>query len=155
MALKNRMIIILSVTVVIAAGESRASPALAPSDPCSPVTQTEVSAVVGVTVGPGEKITPKACQWMWTNNTTSTVRVTLQFLDAQDLGDMRAGLPGIKKTPISGLGDDAVYTTVGTLTTLSVKKQSVGFVVRLYGVPGQPKQMAMEKTLATKVLAKL
>ena len=152
---KKRMALIACVTASLAAGGARAAYAQGPSDPCSPLTQPQVSAAVGVTVSQGEAITPHACQWRWTNHTTSTVRITLQFLDAQDLGDLKTSLPGIMKTPAPGLGDDAAYAKVGALTTLSVKKGNVGFVVRLYGVAGHAKQMAIEKTLALDVLPKL
>ncbi len=68
---------------------------------------------------------------------------------------MKSPLPGIKKTAASGIGDDAVYATVGSLTTLSVMKGKVAFVVRIYGVHDQAREMAMEKALALDVIAKL
>jgi hypothetical protein len=68
---------------------------------------------------------------------------------------MKTPLPGVTKAPVSGIGDDAVFTTIGGLTTPSVKKGKIAFIVRLYGVPGQAKQMAVEKSLAVDVLAKL
>jgi hypothetical protein len=68
---------------------------------------------------------------------------------------MKTPLPGSAKTSVSGVGDDAVYATFGSLTTLAVKKGKIAFVVRLYGVPGQAKQMAIEKSLALDIVAKL
>ena len=64
---------------------------------------------------------------------------------------MKTPLPGVAKTTVSGIGDDA---TLGRQASPSVKKGKVVFIVRLYGVPGQAKQVAMEKSLAVDVLAK-
>jgi hypothetical protein len=83
------------------------------------------------------------------------VRLTVELLKGQAFASIKTPLPGIKMTPVSGVGDEEVYATVGSLTTLSVKKAEVVFVVRLYGVPGQDKQMAIEKSLALDILAKL
>ncbi len=60
----------------------------------------------------------------------------------------------ITNTPASGLGDDAVYVTVGKLATLAVKKGSVYFFLRVYGLP-LDQIKAKEKTFALDVLAKL
>ena len=68
---------------------------------------------------------------------------------------MKAPLPNVTKTPVRGVGDDALYSTIGQFTTLSVKKGGAVFLVKAYGVPDQAKQEAIEKTLATDVIAKL
>ena len=83
------------------------------------------------------------------------MRVTLQFWGADAFAGMKTPLPGITTTPLAGVGEGAVYTTVGHLVTLSVKQGKAAFVVRIYGIPAKPKQMAAEKALALKVIAKL
>ena len=75
--------------------------------------------------------------------------------DAAVWETMKTPLPGVTKTSTSGIGDDAFYTAVSTLTTLAVKKGRTVFTVRIYGVHEQSNQMAMEKTLAGNVLARL
>jgi hypothetical protein len=56
---------------------------------------------------------------------------------------------------VSGVGDDAIATTLGNLTTLFVKKGNTTFMVRVYGVPAAAQQLAIEKAIAQAVAAKL
>lgn len=126
------------------------------AEPCGVLTQAQVGGVLGTSVGAGEKITPTACQWMARKPTGDAIRrLTVQFESADGYEKSKTPLPGITKTAASGIGDDAFYTTVASLTTLTVKKGKEVFVVRLYGVPGADKQKAMEKSLALDVAAKL
>jgi hypothetical protein len=127
-----------------------------PSDPCALLTPAQVSGVLGGTVGKGEPIGSTGCAWATPpQGTAPYLRATLSLWDGSAFAGMKAPLPGIKNEPAPGIGDDAVYATVGSLTTLSVKKGNVAFVVRLYGVHDQARQMAMEKALALDVIAKL
>lgn len=62
---------------------------------------------------------------------------------------------GVNKTPVSGIGDDAVSgTTPGLGTVLTVKKGSVVFVVHVFGFPTDEAE-AKEKALAIQVLSKV
>lgn len=61
---------------------------------------------------------------------------------------------GITKTPISGLGDDAVYGQTGQFTELTVKKGDFVFQIKVHGFPVEEVK-AKEKTLAQGVLANL
>jgi hypothetical protein len=153
----HRVGLAVGAAVAIAIGMPRVASAQVPGDPCAPLTAVQVAGVVGAKVGAGTKITPTACQWMWTDEETSTIRVTLQFLGADEVGSGTGTLPGVTMAPAPGLGDAAFYETVTSadLATLTVKKGSVAFVVRIYGVAGSSKQMAMERSLALDVLAKL
>jgi hypothetical protein len=59
-------------------------------------------------------------------------------------------------TPASGIGDGAYYTNIGTtITNFIVKKGSVSFKLALYGATPPDKAIAMERTLALQVVAKL
>lgn len=84
--------------------------------------------------------------------------VTVSLWDGNKWDQMKTPLRGMSRTPVSGLGDDAFYTTMGTspkqLATLSVKKGSTAYLIKVYG-PSVTDQMSMEKTLAANVLAKL
>jgi hypothetical protein len=56
---------------------------------------------------------------------------------------------------VSGLGDDAYYTTAGGLgTALSIKKARTCVQIRVGGFPTQ-KEKELEKILALQVLANL
>ena len=61
----------------------------------------------------------------------------------------------ITKTPVTGVGDDAVFgTTQGIGTVLTVKKGDIVFVVHVFGFPDDQTQ-AKEKALALQILPKL
>lgn len=86
--------------------------------------------------------------------------VTLSLWDGSASGwaKIQMPLPGVTKTAVSGLGDDALFSTLGPaakqFVTLSVKKGSTAYLFKVYG-PTVTEQMTMEKTLAGNVLAKL
>ena len=62
-------------------------------------------------------------------------------------------VPRIVKTPVSGLGDDAVYVETSG-AALYVKKGDFVFQIRVHGFPLEEIK-AKEKTLAVDVMAKL
>ena len=64
-------------------------------------------------------------------------------------------MPGVTKTSVSGVGDEAFAETAANFTTLYVKKKSTTFMVRVYGVPDVSRQLAIEKPLAQAVAAKV
>jgi hypothetical protein len=120
--------------------------------PCALLKEDQVSKVLGSKVGTGKLLGDKVCSWS-TEPAGKTVTVTLtsapEFAAAE-----RPVSSAIKEEPASGLGDEAVYNTVGKLSTLSVKKGNVFFLIRAYGIP--PDEIkAKERTLAEDVLAKL
>lgn len=62
---------------------------------------------------------------------------------------------GIAKTPISGVGDDALYVaTPGIGTGLIFRKGTSAFDVRVYGLSDEETK-SKEKTLALDIIAKL
>jgi hypothetical protein len=152
---KQLRVLVAGIVCAVAPCGPRAAYAQGPKDPCSPLTASQVGAALGMTVGPGQSTNPTVCQWAAEPGAAARVSATLQFWGEDAYAGMKAPLPGIARTPLGGVGDDAVYTTVGRLTTLSVKRGKVVFVVRVYGVPDQAKQMAVEKALALHVLAGL
>jgi hypothetical protein len=134
---------------------ARAVLAQGSSDPCKLLTPAEVSGIVGVTVTAGQPMGTNSCQWGAQDASKSSVRATLRLMDLQGFTSMEKPLAGVTKATASGIGDGAIYSTLGNLVTLSVKKGKVAFAVRLYGVPDADKQMAMEKSLALDVVARL
>lgn len=155
---KHRIGFVVGAVCALATCSSRAAYAEAPVDPCALLTPAQLDTVLGVTVGAGQSIGTTGCEWSTlTQATPTTARVTATVVlwDVTAFAGMKTQLAGITKTAVSGIGEEAVYALVGRLTTLSVKKGKVAFIVRLYGVQGQDKQMAMEKALALDVLARL
>jgi hypothetical protein len=154
---KHQMGVVVGIMCTLGAGSARVASAQAPTDPCALLTPAQITAVVGASVGAGTAIGTTGCQWATTqaNATTRPVTATVALWPVAAFAGMKADLPQVTKSSVSGIGEDAVWVTGGRLTTLSVKKGSVAFVIRLYGIQGQDKQMAMEKALAINVLAKL
>jgi hypothetical protein len=146
--------------LVVTLTASRAAHAAPAIDPCSLLTASQVSSALGVTVADGKSAIPQDCQWSQSNG---GVRAKSAFLEI--LGPMgkltpvdrfntaKAPVGKIVKTPVSGLGDDAVFVeTMGV--GLYVKKGNSVFLVRVSGFPLEDAK-AKEKALAQQALAKL
>jgi hypothetical protein len=123
------------------------------STPCGLLTAAQVSAAVGATVGNGEPIATTGCTWSW-----GRARTTLSLWDASKWDQMKAPLPGVTRSSVSGLGDDAFSSTMGTskqLVVLDVKKGATVYLFKVYGVDNPSDQLSIEKTLAADVLTTL
>src|ERR1700735_5617283 len=128
--------------------------AAAQAAPCSLLTSAQVTAAVGVSVGAAQPIANTGCQW-----SAPHMLVTVSLWDGNKWDKMKTPVPGMNRTSVSGLGDDAFYTTMGPASgkktaTLTVKKGSTAYLIKVYG-PNVTDQMSMEKTLAGNVLANL
>jgi hypothetical protein len=124
--------------------------------PCSLLTSAQISAAVGVTVGAAQPIADTGCSW-----SAPHMIVTLSLWDGSDAAwaKMKAPFAGMSKNSVSGLGDDAIMTTMGPASgkqfvTLSVKKGGTAYLFKVYG-PTAAEQITMEKTLAGNALAKM
>ena len=141
------------VSVLVASG-LRAAGAQAPSDPCAQVTAAQVSAALGETVAAGQKAGTKTCSWS-ANKPTHQV-VSVMYSPPGDWNTRKTRqLPGDTKTSVSGIGDEAFAETASNFTTLYVKKGSTTFMVRVYGVPDPGRQLAVEKSIAQTLAAKV
>jgi len=133
----------------------------ASGEACTLLTDAQVTAALGVTVGPGTSIgLPTSCQWSGkgkiatlTANNTIAGKTALERFDT----GKNSNLPGITVEPVTGVGDDAYYVFYsGTNRAglgLVVKKGKNAFEVRVYGFDlEQAKPVA--KTLAQTVAGK-
>jgi hypothetical protein len=123
------------------------------STPCGLLTAAQVSSAVGATVGNGEPIATTGCTWSW-----GRANATLSLWDASKWDQMKAPLPGMTRSSVSGLGDDAFSSTMGAgkqLVVLSVKKGATAYRFKVYGVDSASDQLSIEKTLAADVLSTL
>ena len=146
------------IAAVFIAGAALAPPAnAAPADDaCSLLTQAQVGAGLGASVGAGSYVTPtfkKTCTWTVAGG-AEYVTLMIEGLDAYQAGKL-APTQTIVVTPVSGVGDDAYYLAVGTNVGLIVKKGTVAFKVAVYGGVSLDKKEAMEKTLAAQAVSKL
>ena len=83
-------------------------------------------------------------------------KLTLDFKNTQSFEIGKTPIQGMTKTPVSGIGDDAYYSTArGIGTTLSVRKGSVAFIMTLHSGDSADRIKAREKDLALQILKKL
>ncbi len=147
---------------------SRTAYASPPNDPCSLLTAAQVSGALEVAVSAPHQVDQFSCEWSEHGaNVMRGKRVLLHIVGsvgtltpAKQFNTIKMPLPvkGITKTPLSGVGDDAVYGIVGgSAPELTVKKGNFVFQIRIQGLPrNQINEIeAKEKTLAQDVLAKL
>ncbi|MDQ2931597.1 MAG: hypothetical protein M3Y05_12400 [Gemmatimonadota bacterium] len=150
----NRIAVVAFFSSLLLAPSARAVGAQVPSDPCAQATAAQVSTALGETVDAGTQGPTVTCTWV-ANRPTHQI-VTLVYSPPGDWSSRKTRqLPGITKVAVSGVGDDAIAETLGNAVTLFVKKGSVIFIVRVYGVPDPAKQLAIEKPIALAVAAKL
>jgi hypothetical protein len=85
---------------------------------CALVTQDEVSAAIGASVGPGvpSGVNAPSCTWQADDGSGATIAAT----DPGSVGQIPYGLQGISGahvTAVAGLGDKAYFAAGGTGTT--------------------------------------
>jgi hypothetical protein len=134
-----------------------------PTDACSLLTQAQVSGALGISVAAGQHVfpnNPSTCGWGQEGPGGKRVVVSIytqlgRLTPVDRFNSAKTPVQGITKTPVSGVGDDAVsVTTPGFGTGLIFKKGASAFDVRVYGFPLEQLK-AKEKTLALDVIAKL
>ena len=153
-ATKRSITVLVPVAMfVLVVSGVRTATAQAPSDPCAQLTTTQVSAALGEGVAAGQKAGTKTCSW--TANKPTHQIVSLMYSPPGDWNTRKTRpMPGVTKTSVSGVGDEAFAETAANFTTLYVKKKSTIFMVRVYGVPDPGRQLAIEKPIAQAVAAK-
>jgi len=119
-------------------------------DPCQLLTQAEVGAATGASVGAGHAL-GETCSWTG----TPRVIVSLWYPGPGMWQAIQHPNAAVKQVPAPGLGDGAFYNSAGGFTSLGVMKGTTAFVMKVYGISDQAKQMAIEKSLAQSVLAKM
>ena len=147
---------VIAAIFIVGAAMAPSANAAPPEDACSLLTQTQVSAALGASVGAGSYVTPtvkKTCTWTVAGG-AEYVTLMLEGLDAYQAGKV-ALTKTIVVTSVSGIGDDAYYLAVGKNVGLIVKKGNVAFKIAVYGDLPIEKKQAMEKTLAQHVVSQL
>ena len=163
MSSKHGMFLVAGIVCVLLAGNTGTSSAatvesLTTSSPCSWLTPAEIRAAANVNVEAGVPIATTGCQWAaLPGQTSSSVKmITVSTVSAQGFNASRTPLgTAVTRSEVSGIGDDAIYTTMGPLVTLGVKKGTNYFVVRMYGDHDLAHERTVEKALANDVIAKL
>ena len=132
-------------------------------DACKLLTPAQVAAVVGVSVGEGQHVTPtfvKTCTWSASGKSdVKTVTLYTQTATAYDGGKrmalQMAAASKAGQTQPASIGDDGYYFVAGDQVGLLVKKGANSFKMTVYATLPVDKKEALELTLAKQVLAKL
>ena len=157
MSSKFRTGLIPALVFILAACSPHVAQAAPASDPCSLLTQAQVNSTLGVDAAAGRHMATSICQWAGPGPAGKNAKtVLLKLQDARVFPYAKAEVGhGIVKTPVSGIGDDAVFgTTPGMATVLTVKKGDIVFVVHVTGFP-EDQLKDKERTLALAVLSRL
>ena len=90
------------------------------TDPCTLLTQAEVSTVVGKQVGPGSSAeNPNSCDFQYPADGVPDIQAGIDFIDGSldDYCKDTAGASAVGMTiePVDGLGDGACFIYVGKL----------------------------------------
>jgi len=152
----SRSAVLVFATCLAFVGASRAAYA-APSDPCSLLSQAQVSAALGVSVGAGKATGGKICRWAGPAGRPGSPALVLTMQDAKafEFAKSPSKSATLAKEPAAGIGDDAVINRIGIVTaTLTVKKGDTYFELHVYGFPVDQTK-TMETTLAKEVVANL
>lgn len=151
----------LAAAVITAAVNWSFSVAAAQVDPCSLLTPAQVGAALGTQVGDGKHLASTVCEWA-ESQSGGRKKLDVTLLTERGFAAAKTPVGGvITKTPVSGVGDEAVFGTTGKVSAgLSVKKGGTMFTVRVLGVPlDQPQAandvQAKEKALAVQIVSKL
>jgi hypothetical protein len=160
-----QIVIALGVTVVLAACASSASSGgtqtsgLTAAQLCALVTPAEVSAALGVSVGAGvpSGVNAPSCTWTAANGAAAGIA----RVDPSSVGQLPFGLQGLSNaavTPITGVGDAAVFAASDDLPNAEVdlKKGTKGLNITV-GARGitQAQQEAAEKAIAIAAVGRL
>ena len=127
------------------------------SDACLLLTQKQVSDALGAQVDSGKPLVPSnpaICVWTAPGEARKgDKRLTLSLYMQQG---SRSPMDRFNtaKTPVSGIGDEAFYSTAGGISGLVVRKGNTPFHVEVRGFSANEVKQK-EKTLAEEVLAKL
>ncbi len=135
------------------------SPSTQQGDACSLLSTAQVTTALGTNVEPGKPLiasNPRVCGWAPPGGPKiDGKKLTLTLMTLQSFETGKKPAEGIEKTPLGGVGDDAIYITTGGFgTALNVKKGGGAFQVRVGGFK-KDQEMEIEKALALEVLKKM
>lgn len=131
------------------------------SDPCTLLTQAEISAVVGQSVGVGSKdVEPNECDWQYPPDAVPTIQVNITIEVGNTLADLCGpgdSALGLSVTTVGGVGDGACFEQLAGLgagTNLTFAKGSgVYTVAAVIGSKATADQiLAADKALALDAL---
>ena len=149
--------VMMATVLLLAPSTGTAAP---PTDPCALLTTAQVGAALGGEVGPAKPLAKTLCQWTQQGKPgAALLKLDVTLITPEHFTRLKTVTLG-KVTNVSGLGDEAFYSTFvqgrTTLTTLNIKKGSAAVTIHVYGgtKPAEEYQ-AKEKAVAMALLPKL
>jgi hypothetical protein len=130
-------------------------------DPCTLLTQAEVSAALGVVAGQGTTAAdPRQCTWLPAAAGPPGQQASVTINAATALSQLCAATSTGGSTPVQGVGDAACFAGIGgtgLATYLAAQKGAQIFTVSVVLATGTPIPTieATEKTLALAILPRL
>lgn len=149
MNLRSRLIFPLSVAFLLCC----AHVAFGETAPCALLTKDEVTSIVGASVGAGSPIANTGCSWTTTGGPRVVVTISLQS-ERMFNAAKSSNMPQTTKSPVSGLGDEAVFIGMQGFSSLWMRKGTKFPLLRIYGVAVSDAQTKL-KALAADALSKL
>src|SRR5947209_2648176 len=128
-------------------------------DACSLLTDAQVSAAIGQAQA-GKHMVPSSdaiCVWNGEGGKRVTLTIYTQVGSRSPMdrfNTAKTDVPGVTKTPVSGVGDEAFYSEARSLTVLVVRKGNTPFNVEMRGFPVEQLK-EKEKELAVELVRKL
>jgi hypothetical protein len=132
-------------------------------DACGLLTQSQVGTALGVPVQTGKETSVRTCQWDQSDvsgskgkHVTLTIFGQMGRLSPVDrFNNSKQTVSGIAKTPVSGVGDEALFIpTLGI--ALNVKSGNSAFQIRVSGAGLSEEDIKrMEIALAKQAISKL
>jgi hypothetical protein len=148
---RNSSVFLFSSVLVVAFCGSQL--AYGDSVPCDLLTQNQVKTVVGASVSAASPIANTGCSWKTTSAPNVTVTVSMQN-EKMFAAAKASTVPKTTKTPMSGIGDEAIFEGTQSFASLWVRKGSKFLLVRIYGLPVSESQTKL-RGLAANAISKL
>lgn len=121
------------------------------SSPCNMLTEKQLSSALGVNVGAGSPIGDYGCSWHAAN--PAKVMVTVSMQSAKMFEGAKKS-PVATNKPVSGIGDEAIFTGVPNFCSLWVRKGAKYLLVRVYGLQvsdAEPKLKSIAADAVSKI----
>ena len=124
--------------------------------PCDLLTPAQVATVLGGSVATGKSLATTVCQWAQQGKPgDELLKLDVDLVTVDRFARMKTVTAGTV-TGVSGLGDDAYYSTLQTgrttLTTLNVKKGNAAVTIRVSGGMKPVEEYQQKEKLAAQAL---
>jgi hypothetical protein len=153
-------IVTLSSSILLAAAAPLSSAAV-DANTCSLLTPAQVGATLGEPVADGKQVVTRMCEWKSASGKKSVLLTVFGQMGrsspVERFMNSKKEVAGITKTPVSGIGDDAIFIPgMGGGLSLNVRSKNSAFQIHVSG-PGASEDQARRtaETLARQVVLKL